>query len=316
MNVRWIGHTYRSSHLFGPGYPHHDCWATMKSHLSEHGEALNFLDGATPDADTAVLYNWRALAGEAGPYLHTHRRNLLLLTQQLTLAGEQMRFISIEQLEKAKSRERRVVTSTGSYRRLIVPWPDLLTPAAFAALERLSADVLIFGPPARMTSDGKDASKRFAALVGAKRFVEARVQIGSTIEISDRPYTLDPLAIEKGYPSNEKVSYADHFKTFNSAAGLMSKRGNVRYFGCELPHYPGLVDDQLPPESASPKDLLLFRFTRGTESLLSGVARWNKPVSAVIPWAGHTLRLNQCKFFVARSYGTQASLLADNLELE
>ncbi len=93
MQVRWLGHMYHSSLMFGPGYPNHPLWTTMKEHLAAHNQLLTALDGARPLPDTAVLYNWRAMAAFPDNYLHVHRRNLLLLGKALTYAQVQFQFV-------------------------------------------------------------------------------------------------------------------------------------------------------------------------------------------------------------------------------
>jgi len=40
MQVRWIGHSFRSSVMFGPGFPDHPCWETMAGDLAAHRDLL------------------------------------------------------------------------------------------------------------------------------------------------------------------------------------------------------------------------------------------------------------------------------------
>ncbi len=102
MNVRWIGHAYRSSYMFGPGYPDHPLWKTIKPHVEEHRRMIKVLDGAEPWADTAVLYNWAAPGAYADNYMQLHRRNLLLLGRTLAELNVQHLIISPEQLAEAQ----------------------------------------------------------------------------------------------------------------------------------------------------------------------------------------------------------------------
>jgi hypothetical protein len=316
MNVRWIGHTYHSSHMFGPGYPHHDCWKTMRAHLDEHRHILELLEGATPANDTAVLYNWRALATHAGNYLHVHRRNLLFLARQLTLTGRQFQFISTERLADSTATEGRLNTPIGAFTRLIVPWPDLLTPETFATLESIAGhvDVLIFGSPAKLLTNGRSVVNRFNRLVGISSAREHHDDTGAPINIAGRTFRIDPAAIEPKYRSNEKHTYTDHYKRYaltpardaetiarapRQPVGV--RRGRTMYLAAEVPHYPGLIQSLTPSQHpAPPGELLLFRYTRGDELLLTGATRWSKPLSGSLDWQGHTLKLDRCKAFVAR----------------
>jgi hypothetical protein len=92
LGVRWLGHAYHGSWMFGPGYPHHPTWADMPERLAEHGGLLDRLDGAVADIDTLVVFHWRGLATYPDNYLHTHRRTITFLALQLTDAGVQFHF--------------------------------------------------------------------------------------------------------------------------------------------------------------------------------------------------------------------------------
>lgn len=165
MNIRWIGHTSHDSIQFGPGYPHHPLWKTLPGHLRNHRKLLNALQGARPLADTGVLYNWKAMARHPDTTIHTHRRNLLLLSKQLMRQDTQFLFLSDGMLAERRIRGTSFDTRIGTFLRLIVPWADLLEPEAFTALERMAKagiELILFGAPAEYTADGADVRYRFA----------------------------------------------------------------------------------------------------------------------------------------------------------
>lgn len=114
LGVRWIGHAYHSSFMFGPGYPHHPTWAGMSEHLRVHRELLDQLAGATPVADTAIVYDWRALAKYTGNYFHQHRRNLMMACLELVAAQAAVTIVEPLQLP-------------GNFRRVLALWCDVKT---------------------------------------------------------------------------------------------------------------------------------------------------------------------------------------------
>lgn len=317
MNVRWIGHTYHASKKFGPGYPDHPLWATLGGHLKTHRAALDFLDGAAPAADTAVLYNWRALATYPDNYLHVHRRDMMLLSKSLTFANVQFQFIGCEILGRAAVSKNGIKTTVGNFRRLIVGWPDMMTPAAFDNLERAASaglEIVVYGPPPGCTSDGKDAATRFAALAGIKKTTPqefVKTVPGSVLHYGPKSYSLATRELQPNYLSNPEQTYPQHFRAFDlrpeksSAIAQAGRRvvgvrkGNLYYFACELPHYKGLVEN-LPVCGAGlemPKKLLVFEHRRGREKLLSGVGTWGRPVTGSFEWEGVRVALDGCRLF-------------------
>ena len=320
MQVRWIGHMYHNSHMFGPGYPHHPLWATLKGHLTVHAKLLDTLKGAEPVADTAVLYNWRAMASfPDNKYLHVHRRNLLLLAKALTYSQSQFQIVD-ETLLRRKA----------DWRRVIVPWPDLLPPDVLANLEALSqkgTDILFFGPHARFDAAGHAQSAAFAKLCGLREQEtpqELAMKEGDSLESGGRSWPLAPLAIEPNYRSNEKGSYPDHFKAFAlcPASGTETiatfqgkpigvRQGHVTYIAAELPHFVGLPEYCLSyaPTTHALPGLALISYQRGDEQLLAGVARQAKPVTDKMDAFGFQLRLENCTAFVVSKKGDQVTVL-------
>jgi hypothetical protein len=319
MQVRWIGHTYHSSHQFGPGYPDHPLWATLRPHLAAHRRLLDALEGATPATDTAVLYNWRAMAAFAGNYLHVHRRNLLLLGKALTEAQIQFRLVDDEALKHGTT-----------WRRVIVPWPDMLPSATMTRLEQLAAagtDILMFGPPAAMDADGGSQSRAFARLCGIAppRPGAARtMREGERIRWNRRPWRLDPTGIEPGYRSNEQSSYPEDFKAYvldpRPATEAIAtwrgrpvavRRGRVSYFAVELAHFAGLPAALLGGEAVAEisNGWRLFAYRRGDADLLAGVSHGGTPRRAALKWLGSELSLDDCACFVAARVGSRLDVL-------
>ncbi|HEY3321002.1 MAG TPA: hypothetical protein VGP72_11095 [Planctomycetota bacterium] len=340
MQIGWIGHTYHHSHLFGPGYPHHPLWQTLPKHLAAQKKLLNALQGATPVADTAVIYNYRALATFTDNYVHVHRRNLLLLGKALTYANVQFRIVEPEALSSSlfalKSSSSRVQPRAKSQepraaplRRLVVPWPDLLPPGSIEKLAALAAsgtEVLIFGPHAFIDFAGDSQSAAFAKLCGiheVNRNAEMRLKEGASLNCRARSYPLAPKRVQSNYRSNEHGSYPDHFKAYAlkplrgtevlaTASGkpVGVRNGRVTYIATEVPHFPGLPE-ALVPSHAVPElpGWTLFAYQRFGRALLAGVSRDARLRAAALNMGSYSVTLPTCASFVLEQGARGISVL-------
>lgn len=317
MNIRWIGHAYRSSYMFGPGYPDHPLWRTLPIHVNEHRAFIEFQDGAAPWADTAVLYNWAAPLACPDAYMHVHRRNLLILGRTLTELNVQYLFVDPATLNTATLRGSTVDSPLGQFRRLIVTWANLMDDRTFETLEKMAkagVEILIFGAPAERTADGRDLRRRFAALVGldaSRRPRLKKVTSGHALSLGTARYILSPKRLVPRYHSNPHQTYPDHFRTWmlstnpqtsvflkdgRSAVGI--QKSSVRYVAAELPHYMGLLARLLRGAGiTAPKGAMVFAYTRGEENILTGVGRWGEAIKGRVAWRPIDETLPTCRTF-------------------
>lgn len=342
MNVRWIGHTYHHSVLFGPGYPDTPLWDLIHLHLQEHKEALALLGGAVPVADTAVLYNWSSLTSFPDHYIHVHRRNLTLLAKTLTNLNRHFQYIGGEILEQAAFEEGVLVTEAGRFKRLIIPWADMMSRTCLnrvlAAAEQ-GVEILIFGPPANRCTDGTDCSDSFAELCGIERVDHNRCscgKIGDLLQCREEAYALNPNAIQPNYGSNDDLSYPDHYKYYElnprdgntQTLGFIGDKpvavanGSVVYFACELPHYEGLMGKLAEDFPLSellrqlPEQLIAFEYTVEGGKAVAGLGAWNKPITSEFVWDDHRILLNNATFFAIRVAADGAArAVGDGVEL-
>lgn len=309
MNVRWIGHTYHDSIQFGPGYPDSDLWANMPDHLADHSKLMDALEGTCPVADTAVVYNWKALALYPDNYIHTHRRSLLLLSKQLARQGTQFLFIDDLMLAEATVEADGFATRIGTFKRLILPWCDLLDPGAFEVIERLAAagvEIVCFGAPAEYTSDGQPVRERFQKLIGASVGGAVRVAPGTALTFEQHDYAFAPERIQPNFDSNPVSTYPDHYKIYPvdpvsgqgeiGACGelsVVSRKGTVQYLGFDFPHCPGMVEALLPkPEIRFPKGAILMRSADKETEWAGLCGEFGAPLHGVFEWGGTQVELN------------------------
>lgn len=313
MRIRWIAHTYHDSMQFGPGYPDHPLWKDMKGHLREHTELFDALEGTQPTADTAVVYNWKVLARYHDASIHTHRRDLLLLSKQLMQQGTQFLFITDEMLVDATIENGVFVTRIGSFKRLILPWADLLEPGAFDTLELLAAakiEVILFGSPAELTADGTDVRDRFGALIDGVVGDPIKASLGSEITLKDQAFTFAPKEIQPNFESNPKSTYADYLNLYpiTPIKGTASiahvedrcigvSKGSIHYFGFDLPYCPGAVKLVIQGwRSPLPKGAILIQSENSEAEYLGVCGEFGEPVSGNLEWEGHPILLEDVHY--------------------
>jgi|GEM_PF-1403093 len=316
MGIRWIAHTYHDSMLFGPGYPHSPLWETLPEHLQDHAALFDACEGARPLADTAVLYNWKVLARYPDASIHTHRRNLLLLTKQLMRQGTSFLFIDDGMLSEASIENHQFRTRIGAFKQLIVPWVDLLDPNSFRQLERMAAegiDLLLFGAPAELTSDGENVSLRFSDLIGGSVLPSQPLDVGEQIEMGELDLCCAPEQIQSNLQSNPENTYPASLHSYPLTpvkGATLAKRqencmglqnGSVRFFGFDLPFFPGAVAASIPGwESPLPDGVIpITSSTNGTE-FLGLCGEFGQPMTGKLTWKGNRIQLNGSRFSLYR----------------
>lgn len=312
MNVAWIGHTYHWSVLFGPGYPDSKLWGPLGDALLKHKKALDFLEGASMLCDTAVVYNWRALASFPDNYIHVHRRDLTLMSKELTYLNVQHQFISTEMLENAKVCDREFCVPGAKFKKLILPWADMLSAKCFAKLKEMAeqgVEIVIFGPPAGLTAEGGCCFERFMELCGAEKTepVCKETIIGDTARFKEESYSLDPYKIQKNMDNVPERTVVDSFKYYVLKASEGAEEiadingectgiaaGSVRYFAFEIPQYIGLTKAVFRDWSAfeTPEDLIVFEYSIPGGKALMGLGAWSKEISGKVVWEGRQIVLD------------------------
>jgi hypothetical protein len=332
LNVRWIGHVYHGSLMFGPGYPHHPTWAGLGGQLAVHRELLGRLDGAVPECDTAVLYHWRGLADFPGNYLHQHRRDLMMACLELGLGQAALTLVDPATLAAGRAGAGRWETALGRFRRILVLWPGRLEREAWTALEQAAAagvELLLAGPPAWFDSTGGAAGARWAALAGCEPVArEAALEIpyGASVEVAGRQFAFDPGLAVPNWRSNPENTYPDHAKAWALAGGepvarwngrtIGVRRGNVTTVATELPQIPGALAALWPTPPVAPAGLLAFPYAKGGERLLALCARKAEPVDGEFMWEGRRIRCRGCRHGVLRRTADgQVTVLGEGLEV-
>jgi len=302
LNVRWIGHAYHGSLMFGPGYPFHPTWMGMGEHLEAHRDLMDQLAGATPAPDTAVLYHWRGLADFTGNYHHQHRRDLLMACLELSTAQAAVTLVDPATLAGGSAQAGLWITALGRFRRILALWPGRLDLAAWGALEQAAAagvEILLVGPPAFKSDTGEDLGKRWAALAGCRPVAREAVlamPYGATVEVEGHGFLFDPALAVPNWLSNPENTYADHAKVWELTGGEAVVHWEGRVIGIchknvitvttELPQIPGALMALWPVTPVAPSGLLPFPYVRGDERLLAFCARGADPVDGHIEWEG------------------------------
>ncbi len=316
LNVGWIGHTYHSSYMFGPGYPNHPTWAGLGDTLKVHRGLIEQLEGAVPESDTAVLYHWRGVGDFHATYSHQHRRDLMMACLELGLSQAAVTIVDPVNLAAGHAELGRWSTELGSFRRILVLWPNRLDRAAWAALEKAAAagvELLLAGPPAWQDEVGSETGTRWAALAGckpARREAALAMPYGASVEVQGHVLALDPAKAVPNWLSNPENTYPDHAKAWEFEGGEAVVRWNGKTIGirrksvvtvaAEVPQIPGAVAALWPVTPVAPAGFMAFPYTRGGERLLALCSRKAVPINGTFEWEGFLIHCSGCRHAVLR----------------
>jgi len=308
LGVRWYGHTYHSSYMFGPGYPWHPTWANMAGYLDAHRELFDAREGATPTPDTAIVYHWKGMATFPGQTLQHHRRAILFAVQELMNARADVTIISPEILSQGTLKEGRWVTPLGAFKRILFAWPDRAEAGVFDALEKASGggvDIMMAGPPAWHYADGKSCHDRWCALTGCapvKKEAALAPCYGDAVTVCGNNLLWDPAGTTPNWQSNPENTYPDmmawELKDGKSVVKWKGKtlgvqKGTVTAVAAEVTQIPGALTALWPVTTTIPEGLLAFSYEKKGKPLLLLVARHAKPVTASFKWNGKPVRLKK-----------------------
>lgn len=316
MNIGWNSHAYHSSSIFGPGFPNHPIWDTIKNDTQEHFNAQQLLSGGVRINDTAILYTWKALASYPNNYIHTHRRNLLFMSKEMTLNNVQHQFISYEILENAKIENGLIKTEVGSFKKLIIPWANLITKGTFEKIvecKQSGIEVVIFGPSLENLDNGENATKEFLELCGIKSVVQHTMNMGQAVEILGNNLEFNAEKIQHNYLSNDETSYPKNYLyrslTINDNSQAIATIDNkvvgvkdktISYFAFELPFVVDAIKNLFDNKIQAPKNLIVFEYSTNNGKILSGVSRMNELIGDEFIWENKKIVLNKCKMFVLK----------------
>ncbi|MCL1856029.1 MAG: hypothetical protein FWF84_00050 [Kiritimatiellaeota bacterium] len=311
LGVRWFGHDYHSTVMFGPGYPWHPTWKNMAGYLDAHRELFDAAEGAKATPDTAIVYHWQGMATFPGQTLQHHRRAILFAVQELLAARADVTIVSPEVLQQGSLKDGRWATALGSFKRILFVWPDRTTPATFDALEQAAAagvEIMLAGPPAWHYADGTPCHDRWCALAGCAPVAKEAAlapRYGDTATVCGKPLIWDPAATTPNWQSNPEETYPDLIawqlkalapSTTTSVVTwdghiLGLRHGAVTAIAAEVAQIPRALTTLWPTETTIPKGLLAFSYVKDGKPLLLLVARHAKPVTATFRWNGKTVKL-------------------------
>ena len=158
-NVRWIGHGYGRTGIFGPGYPHHSTWEDAKESTRREKNMQAFYGEAKSRPKVAFLYLWQGLAYFNDSSIHYHRLGMKALFEKLQLAG--IEFDVICDIED----------NIDQYDVLFLSWAAMLPQGMMERIERLAEkgkQLIFIGTPVLCYTAGNDLSERFSVLTGCK----------------------------------------------------------------------------------------------------------------------------------------------------
>lgn len=282
-NVRWIGHGYGRTSIFGPGYPEHSTWEDAKTSTRRERAMQAFYSGAVSKPKVAFLYLWQGLAYCNDSSIHYHRLGMKALLEKMQLAGIELDVICD------------IDENADNYDVLFISWGTMLPRGLMDRIEELAKkgkQIIFIGTPVVCDTEGNDLSERFEHLTGCKA--------GTPVDyIQDYEYVAYDLWFTKDKISMKKFPLAVHTaeviaKDGEAVCGV--KKGNVSFYSFEaaltdvfdnliqsLSQYQNpLVGDGVLSKTAYGDGFQLF--------CLCGI--WDKKIEGRFAFAGHEFQIS------------------------
>jgi len=176
----WIGHAYgHGMGSFGAGYPLNDTWPAMGEAARRLQKAGEFLGKARERVRIAVYHSWETPAFFNDNFAQLSKSCMMHMSLELVNSSTAFDFICSEQLAEARLDNRMLMTGSGSFDCLIIPWGCMMPAAVWENIgkyARQGGKVIFCGPPVLCATDGRDLSKEFFSLVGVRPFSLADYQ--------------------------------------------------------------------------------------------------------------------------------------------
>lgn len=233
-NVRWVAHAYGHTGPFGPGYPHHPTWAMTGGCVAMQKAMRRFVGTAVSRPRVALMYVWESVAYRNDSFMHYHRLSMKALLHKLML-----RHVEVDVVPAYEE-------NLSRYDALIMLWPSMLPEAAWGRIRRYGElagkRLIVIGPPAVCTTEGRNIAAEFAELTGAsvQEGVRGETDYPGEYEYAawDMWFTSERIPM-KCFPLSVANGAGDTKVTIrHDGLAIAARRGNVDYYSFELPLTP------------------------------------------------------------------------------
>lgn len=278
-------------------YPAHYAWPAQVECMQRHRQWQQWLGGARPAVEIAVLHDWQAVCG--ANLVHTanlHKAFCMNFSWRAQGRSGAFDFIDARLLAGSAIEDDQLVNDLGRYRVLVVPGASVLDRASWtriAAFVGAGGKVVFCGPPPSVDEKGDDLTADFAALMGIEPL---------HADAYDAWFRQTGVELPQARPDRFDLAYPIPMEGDRAIAstegdihGVHSPCGKAVWFSGYEASEPVLAElrRSVPPPVACHSATVLWRLYRdGDRQLLMLVAAEDEELTGIVEFAGWRLRLN------------------------
>ena len=292
-NVKWVGHAMakglcsarrsestsevqkavydvETPGLFTDNLTDNPLWGDVSKCIHTEHTFENCLHGASAAAKVAVLYTWESNAFFNNEQMHYHRASLKALLDKLMTNN-----IPIDVVPSFE-------TNLSHYDVIFALWPSMMPDPLWQALKQEIAagkQIYFMGPPAYVTTSGKDISAEFEKLTGSHVTAVKTYFGGYEYPAWDFWFT-DKIIPMNIYCEGDEI--------------IERSCGNVHYYGYEAPLTEAMIDviENLSDYKTIDNDRVISKvYQRSDEKIITLTGRWSCKINMRFAFEGNDIEI-------------------------
>lgn len=292
-NVKWVGHAMakglcsarRSEStsevqkavydvefpgLFTDNLTDNPLWGDVSKCIHTEHTFENCLHGASVAAKVAVLYTWESNAFFNNEQMHYHRASLKALLDKLMTNN-----IPIDVVPSFE-------TNLSHYDVIFALWPSMMPDPLWQALKQEIAagkQIYFMGPPAYVTTSGKDISAEFEKLTGS-HVTAVKTYCGGYEYPAWDFWVTDKIIPMNIYCEGDEI--------------IERSCGNVHYYGYEAPLTEAMIDviENLSDYKTIDNDRVISKvYQRSDEKIITLTGRWSCKINMRFAFEGNDIEI-------------------------
>ena len=314
-NVKWVGHAMAKGlcrarlsenmleakkavydvefpGLFTASLTENPLWGDVAKRIHTEHTFENCLRGASASAKVAVLYIWESNAFFNNEQMHYHRVSLKALLDKLITNS-----IPVDVVPSFE-------TDLSQYDVIFALWPSMMPDSLWQVLKQEIAagkQVYFMGPPAYVTTSGKDISAEFEKLTGS-HVTDVKTYCGGFEYPAWDFWFTDKIIPMNIYCEGDEI--------------IERRCDNVHYYGYEAPLTEAMIDiiENLSAYKTVDNDRVISKvYQRGDEKIITLTGRWSCKINMRFVFEGNDIEIqNGTLILISAKKNEVTKLLAAN----
>lgn len=297
-NVKWVAHALSNGISRDCDYPGvfvdhligNTLWGSVSDYISREHIFEHCLHGAASTAKVAVLYIWESNAFFNNDQMHYHRLSLKAILDKLMANN-----IPVDVVPSFE-------TNLSHYDVIFALWPSMMPDSLWQTLKQEIAagkQVYFMGPPAYVTTSGKDISAEFEKLTGS-HVTDVKTYCGGFEYPAWDFWFTDKIIPMNIYCEGDEI--------------IEQSCGNVHYYGYEAPLTEAMIDviENLSNYKTIDNDRVISKvYQRGDEKIITLTGRWSCKINMRFVFEGNDIEIqNGTLIMISAEKSTVTKLVA------